>query len=111
MSNFQVDNMGKTTQENKLDITEIAARINPILKRHGIAHASIFGSALRDDFGPDSDVDLLIDLGQTRMTLFGLSDLQEELEAELGRKVDLVFRDTIKPRLRQAILTEQIPIL
>ena len=103
--------METTAKTDKLDIAEIASRINPILRRHQVAKAAVFGSVVRDDFGPDSDVDLLIDFGEARKSLFDLVDLQDELEAELRRKVDLVFRDTIKPRLRQRILAEQISIL
>ena len=83
--------MQNTAKNNRLDIAATAGRINPILKRYGIARASVFGSAVRDDFGPNSDVDLLIDLGDTRIGLFGLVDLQTELEKELAARLIWFF--------------------
>ena len=103
----------KTDQQNsRLSIAEIARRANPILRKYDIRRASVFGSAARNDFGSDSDIDLLIEFepGKTK-GLFDLAGMQIELEEELGRKVDLVFYDTIKPRLRERILRDQIPVL
>jgi predicted nucleotidyltransferase len=58
---------------------------------------SIFGSALRDDFGPDSDVDVLVTFDLSAdWSLFDHMQMQEELEAILGRKVDLVNRRAIE---------------
>ena len=104
--------MQTTAKNNKLDIAEIARRVNPILRKYDIARASVFGSIARGDANPDSDLDLLIEFepGKTK-GLFALAGLQIELEEEMGQKVDLVFYDTIKPRLRESILRDQIPVL
>ena len=73
-----------------LPIDEIAA----LCRRLDVERLDVFGSILRDDFRPDSDVDFLVvfrdnDYGPW---LSKLQDLQEELERLLGRKVDLVTR-------------------
>ena len=86
----------------------------PILKKHGITRAAIFGSAVHSQMNDDSDVDLLVELPKK---IHGFDyvdlrvDLQEELEATLKRRVDVVEYNLIKPALEQYILTSQIPIL
>ena len=68
---------------------EIAA----FCRRWQITELALFGSVLRDDFGPDSDVDVLVCFGESaRHTLFDLDDMELELKEILGRKVDLVSR-------------------
>jgi predicted nucleotidyltransferase len=70
---------------------------------------SVFGSALRDDYGPDGDIDVLVAfLPDAQWSLLDHAQMQLELEAILGRKVDLVSRRSVKhsynPIRRQAIL-------
>jgi len=65
--------------------------------RWGIVELAFFGSVLRDDFGPDSDVDVLVRFDEkTHHTLFDMVHMQEELQEILGRKVDLVSRRGIE---------------
>lgn len=76
-------------------------------ERHGLAEFSIFGSALRDDFGPESDVDVLYELpaGDTE-TLERYLEMLEELKRAFGRDVDLVRKKTLRnPFRRYDILT------
>jgi uncharacterized protein len=62
-----------------------------------IVELSLFGSVLRDDFRPDSDVDVLVTFAPDgRYSLFDLVHIEEELEKMLGRKVDLVERRAIE---------------
>ncbi|MHB9038400.1 MAG: nucleotidyltransferase family protein [Armatimonadota bacterium] len=62
-------------------------------KRWGIAELALFGSVLRDDFGPNSDVDVLVTFSPgARPTLFDMVHMQDELAGILGREVDLVSR-------------------
>ena len=62
-----------------------------------IVELAFFGSVLRDDFGPDSDVDVLVRFNpETRHTLFDMVTMEEELKRILGRKVDLVSRRGIE---------------
>ena len=62
-----------------------------------IVELALFGSALRDDFGPDSDIDLLVSFDpQARPTLLDLVRMQDELSRVLGRKADLVTRPAVE---------------
>ena len=68
-------------------------RIAGFCRRWQITDLALFGSVLRDDFGPDSDVDVLAGFGEGgRHTLFDLDDMELELKEIFGRKVDLVSR-------------------
>lgn len=71
-----------------------------------IREFSIFGSALRDDFGPESDLDFLVSFSQdSAWDLFDIVTMREELEAWLGRKVDLVEKEALRnPWRRHEIL-------
>ena len=80
-----------------------------IAGRHGATNLRLFGSVARGEERPDSDVDLLIDLGPER----GFSDclgLAEELEALLHRRVDLVLSRSLSPHFRPFIEAEARPL-
>lgn len=65
--------------------------------RWGVAELALFGSVLRDDFGPDSDVDVLVTFAPTATpTLLDLSRMERELATLAGRPVDLVSRRGIE---------------
>ena len=71
------------------------------LRAAGIRHLSLFGSAARGDAGPDSDIDLAVELDPAaHITLIGLVGLEFKLGELLGRKVDLLPEPIQKPRLR-----------
>jgi predicted nucleotidyltransferase len=75
----------------------------------GVTEMSLFGSALRDDFGPQSDIDVLLTFGSgVRPTLFDLVRMGEELTRIFGRRVDVVSRRGLEasrnPIRRKAIL-------
>ena len=66
-------------------------------RRWQITELALFGSVLREDFQPDSDVDVLVRFdSQARHTLFDMVRMQEELQRVLGRHVDLVSRRGIE---------------
>lgn len=72
-------------------------RLETFCRTHRVRRLSIFGSALRDDFRPDSDVDILVSFEEgARYSLFDLVTMQDELQAILGRKVDLVEREAVE---------------
>ena len=85
-------------------------KIAEFCKRWQIKELALFGSVLRDDFRPDSDIDLLVTFapGASR-SLFDHVDMEDEMESILGRKVDLVSRHAIErsenPWRRHDILT------
>ena len=81
------------------------ARIEEIGRRYALRELALFGSALRDDFSADSDVDVLIEPGPRTPRGFAmLGSLQEELEGIFGRPVDLVTVGGLSPCLREEIL-------
>ena len=92
-------------------IPTIKRKVLPILKRHAVKHASIFGSFARGEAKANSDVDLLIEYKSKDKSLFDLVDLKSELEETLGRRVDVVTYHSIYWRLREQILAEQVVIL
>ena len=75
-------------------------------RKHGIRRLAIFGSALRADFGPDSDVDVLVEYAPDRVPgLFGIAGLEIELSALFGgRKVDLRTPEDLSRYFRQDVL-------
>jgi len=74
-----------------------------------IRELSIFGSALRDDFGPDSDLDFLVSFGErTPWDLWDLVDMRDELMSIVGREVDIVAKEALRnPYRRKEILSNR----
>ena len=66
-------------------------------REHGIKRLAVFGSALREDFGPESDIDLLVEFEQDRIPgLLGIAGLELQLSRLFGREVDLVTRPAVE---------------
>jgi len=77
-----------------------------ICRRYQVSELALFGSALRADFQPESDLDVLVTFEPgTRVGFLTLARLARELSDLLGRKVDLVPKDGLKPLLRNEILS------
>ncbi len=88
-----------------IPITIPSATIADFCRRHGIARLTLFGSILRDDFMPQSDVDVLVEfLPGVRPTLFTLAGLQADLTDILGRQVDLRTPLDLSERFRDKVL-------
>lgn len=97
-----------------MDIKTIKQLAIPVLKKHGVIRASLFGSAARGEMNDISDVDVLVELPHTVHGFDYIAlkiDLQEELESTLGKKVDVVEYDLIKPALKKYILPSQLQII
>ena len=77
-------------------------------KRHHIRKLSLFGSAIREDFGPDSDIDILVEFEEGKAPgLFGLASMELELSEFFGgKKVDLNTPNFLSPYFREEVLTE-----
>ncbi len=75
--------------------------------RYGVKSLALFGSVARDQASPISDVDLLVEFDRP-VGLFGLFALQEYLENLLGCPVDLGTPDSLKPRIRDQVLSERV---
>jgi len=72
-------------------------RLGEFCRRWGITELALFGSALREDFRPDSDVDVLVSFSEeAHHSLFDLVRMQNELRLIFGREVDLVERTAIE---------------
>ena len=63
--------------------------LSDFCRRHRIVRLSVFGSALRDDFRPDSDVDVLVEFAPGQAPGLAFFRMQDELSALIGRRVDL----------------------
>jgi predicted nucleotidyltransferase len=82
-------------------------RIAEFCKRNQIRRLSLFGSVLREDFGPESDIDILVEFEPgTRVGLIRLSGLEMELGTIVGRKVDLNTPGFLSKYFRKQILAE-----
>ena len=81
----------------------------PDLKSRGIAHVEIFGSAVRGELRPDSDIDILVSFKNEAIpSVFEFVALAERFGTILGRKVDLVDREAVIPALRRRIYREAV---
>jgi len=82
------------------------AKVAAFCKRWNISEFSLFGSVLREDFRPDSDVDVLVSFQhEAKWSLWDLIEMTEELEKIFGRKVDLVEKEALRnPYRRHSIL-------
>jgi len=94
--------------ERSLD--ELQRKISPVLKRHGVIRAGLFGSLVREEMKESSDIDILIELVEGK-SLLDLVGLKLDLEEVLEMKVDVVEYSTIHPLLKERILKEQVPVL
>jgi len=80
-------------------------QIAEFCRRHHIRKLSLFGSVLRDDFRPDSDVDVLVEFEPGHRVGLRIIDIQEELSKMLGgRRVDIVSEKYLNRRLRNRVL-------
>ena len=93
-----------------LTVEKIKEKIIPILKEAGVTRSALFGSYVRGEENETSDIDILVDYPDGK-SLFDFVSTKMELEDVLGKKVDLIEYKTIKPRLKEYILSEQLQIL
>jgi predicted nucleotidyltransferase len=91
-------------------IDEIKRKILSILKRYKVKRAGIFGSVVRGEENKESDLDILVEI-VGRMSLLDFAGLKLELEEALGQRVDLGEYSTIKPMIKEQILSEEVSIL
>ncbi|HSW02058.1 MAG TPA: nucleotidyltransferase family protein [Sedimentisphaerales bacterium] len=89
-------------EEKRDDIVNIAAK-------HGARNIRLFGSVARGDDKPDSDVDILVDVGPTTSSWFP-AGLILDLEQVLGRPVEVVTEKGLNPLIRKHVLQEAVPL-
>jgi|SRR5215472_810928 len=85
--------------------------IQALKRRYGVHRLRVFGSAVRSDFRPDSDVDVVVEpLAGAKNRLQTMESLEQELERRLGRDVDLVLEGTLHPAFRHLIDKEAVTL-
>ncbi len=94
-----------------MNVDDIKNKILPILKRHRVKRAGIFGSVVRSEAREESDIDILVEIERDDISLLDFVGIQLELEDALDKKVDLGEYCTIKPIIRDKILKEEVRIL
>ena len=85
------------------------SQIIQIATRHGAQNVRVFGSVVRGDARPDSDIDFLVDMEGGR-SLLDLVKLSQDLEELLHRKVDVLTDGGLSPHLEQHIHAEAVPL-
>ena len=95
------------TSESALQL--LSAHKAEIESRFGVRDLALFGSVARNDAREDSDVDVLVEF-EGPVTFHGYFDVLFFLESVLGRKVDLVTQDAVRPRIRSAIEKDAIHV-
>jgi uncharacterized protein len=99
--------MGHQLPQTRARINLPEEEIAAFCRRHGISRLALFGSVLREDFQPDSDVDVLVEFEPAHVPgLFGLARMERELSDLLGRKADLNTPGFLSPYFRQEVLAE-----
>jgi uncharacterized protein len=95
-----------------VDLAQVRVHRDAILalaERHGARDIRVFGSVVRGDAGPKSDIDFLIELEPGR-TLLDWGAFWQELEKLLGRPVDVATERSLKPELRARVIREALPL-
>ena len=93
------------TRKEILDI--LAAHRDSLRSAYKVKRLGIFGSRARDEAGPRSDIDILVEFDEVP-GFFEFMDLEEHLEGLLGAKVDLVTKNALKPFIGEQILREVV---
>jgi predicted nucleotidyltransferase len=97
-SQVSLDNL----RQRRSEILEVA-------RRHGVTAMWVFGSVVRGENNADSDIDFLVDV-EDGTSLIDLGELYGTLTDMLGRPVDLGTRRSLKPRIRERVLREAVPL-
>ena len=83
-------------------------QLKSFCQKHHIRQLSLFGSVVRDDFGPQSDIDVLVEFEPNHTPGFDFFLMETELSQLVGRKVDLLTLNFLSPEIRQSVLSEAI---
>ena len=92
------------------DLEQIKQSILPILERHAVSHAAIFGSFATGQAREESDLDLLVEF-KGEKSLLDLVALELDLEEKLGRNVDVLTYRALHPLIKDKVLSQQVSIL
>jgi uncharacterized protein len=107
----QVESIPAAASEERDRVLRVLRQRQNELRARGLTRLALFGSMARGDLGPESDVDLLIEVDPARpFGLFAFLDLKTDLAALLGRPVDFAFPDAMRPRLREIVLRDAVEV-
>lgn len=84
--------------------------VSALCRRHRIKRLALFGSVIRNDFRPDSDVDILVEFESGQTPGLDFIAIERELSELLGRRVDLVTPKSLIPRIRDQVLASAEPL-
>ena len=85
-------------------------QLEELCRTYGVRRLAFFGSIIRDDFGADSDVDILVEFQPDTKVGLSFFSLQEELSELLGRRVDLSTAGFLSPQIREKVAREARPV-
>jgi uncharacterized protein len=85
-------------------------KLNELCRRYHVRKLSVFGSRLRGDHGPDSDLDLLVEFDSDHFPGWEFFTLERELEDIFGVKVDLLTEGSLRERIRNQVVHAASPI-
>ncbi|MGQ9501538.1 MAG: nucleotidyltransferase family protein [Anaerolineae bacterium] len=101
------------SEPHRVDVVAIrralAAQMPELRRRYRVKALGLFGSVVRSEAGPESDLDVLVEFDEPP-TFFQFIELEDQLSEYLGMKVDLVMKNALKPHIGQAILKEVLPV-
>ena len=90
------------------DIKTCLIKEKSTLSKYHIKSIGVFGSFVRGEQRSKSDIDILVDFENDDMDLFTFIELKNYLSKRLGRKVDLVMKDSLKPHIGKRIMDEVV---
>lgn len=97
-------------QENLTQFIDVLRQQLPLLsKRYHVESLGVFGSFVRHEQRPDSDLDVLVTFGEPP-SLLKFIEMENYLSDMLGVKIDLVMKDSLKPRIGEQVLREVVPV-
>ena len=94
----------------RLDSLASADKIREFCQKYHIWQLSVFGSIVRDDFSPNSDIDVLVEFEHGHTPGFDFFLMESELSQMLGRRVDLQTLNFLSPEIRPTVLSEAIHV-
>lgn len=99
-------------QKTSTIVHDISSKLIPILREHGVVHASIFGSYARGDYTEESDVDILVEFrAGIKKSLLDLVDLKQHIEDDIGKVVDIVTRKGLDQKINKYVYKNCVKIL
>lgn len=92
-----------------MNIEKLKKQINPVLEKHDVRRASLFGSFARGQDTPESDIDILVELDKGK-TLLDLVRLENELKKTLGKEVDLLTYNSLHPEIKKYAQQDEVQL-